>query len=264
MAKFEICIGNMIGFESRSDGREFKSTIESQFGKSYDIDGIEFEYKYFESDNEDYQMNWEASGVRSRVDRAARKLFSKIKPVWQKEEAKYDRWEENEIFLDVDEIEDRPNKKRTWYYSDIDYSAEIKFREQLDVRDLKRVSRELKGRTYDVDGYSFRLGDIQCYANYDPDTILFRLYCTFDEEKSDSEVDKLKGPAKRAAREAARDIASSVDAEVDQLLVTDGTDGASLGLSKTLSRIGESSMTIYAAKKLLESAGIKLIRNTKK
>jgi hypothetical protein len=260
MAKFEICIGNMIGFESYSDGREFKSTIESQFGKSYDIDGIEFEYKYFESDNEDYQMNWEASGVRSRVDRAARKLFSKIKPVWQKEEAKYDRWEENEIFLDVDEIEDRPNKKRTWYYSDIDYSAEIKFREQLDVRDLKRVSRELNGRTYDVDGYSFRLGDIQ-YANQDHDTILFRLYCTFDEEKSESETDKLESPAKRAAREAARDIAGAVDVEVDQLLVT---DGISLGLSKTVSRIGESFMTIYAAKKLIESAGMKLVRNTKK
>lgn len=259
MAKYEICIGNMIGFESRSDSREFKSTMESLFGKSYVIDGVEFEYEYFESDNEDYQMYWKASGVRSRVDRAARKLFSKIKPVWQKEEAKYDRWEKNEIFLDVDEVADRSNKNRVDYYSAVTYSAQIKFRDRLDVRDLKRVSRELNGRTYDVDGYSFILGDIQ-WANGDNNAILFRLHCKFDEEKSESEADELEGPAKSAARDAASDIANGVSAEVDQLLVT---DAPFLGLSGTLSRqgtIGESSMTIYAAKKLLESEGIKLVR----
>lgn len=260
MAKFEICIGNMIGFENPSDGRKFKSTIESQFGKSYLIDDVEFQYLYFESDNEDYQMYWKASGVRSRVNGAARKLFSKIKPVWKKEEAKYDRWEKNEIFLDVDEIAVSQNKNRIDYYSGVTYSAQIKFRDQLDLRELKRVSRELNGRTYDVDGYSFRLGDIQ-WANSDNDAILFRLHCTFDEEKSESEADKLEGPAKSAARDAARDIANGVNAEVDQLLVT---DSPFLGLSGTLSRqgtIGESSMTIYAAKKLLESEGIKLVRN---
>ena len=263
MAKFEICIGNMIGFESRSDGREFKSTMESQFGKSYVIDGVEFKYEYFESDNEDYQMYWKASGVRSRVDRAAKKLFSKIKPVWQKEEAKYDRWEKNEIFLDVDEIEDSPNKNLIDYYSAVVYSAQIKFRDQLNYSDLKRVSRDLNRRTYDVDGYSFTLGDIQ-WANSDNDTILFRLRCTFDEEKSESEADKLEGPAKSAARDAARDIADAVNAEVDQLLVT---DAPFLGLSGTVSRqgtIGESTMSIYAVKKLLESEGMKLVRRSKR
>lgn len=253
----------MIGFEDPSDGRKFKSTIESRFGKSYFIDGVGFKYSYFESDNEDYQMYWKASGVRSRVSVAARKLFSKIKPVWQKEEAKYERWEKNEIFLDIDEVVDRQNKNLVDYYSAVTYSANIKFSDQLDVSDLKRVSRELNGRTYDVDGYSFRLGDIQ-WANRDNDAILFRLHCTFDEEKSESEADKLEGPAKSAARDAARDIADDVNAEVDQLLVT---DSPFLGLSGTLSRqgtIGESSMSIYAAKKLLESEGIKLVRSMKR
>ena len=263
MAKFEICIGNMIGFEDPSDGRKFKSTMETQFGKSYVVDGVELKYEYFESDNEDYQMYWKASGDRSRVDRAARKLFSRIKPVWQKEEAKYDRWEKNEIFLDVDEIQDRPNKNLVDYYSAVVYSAQIKFREKLDYSDLEMVSSELNGRTYNVDGYSFRLGDIQ-WANSDHDAILFRMRCTFDEEKSESEADNLEGQAERAARDAARDLADAVNAEVDQLLVT---DAPFLGLSGTLSRqgtIGESSMSIYAAKKLLESEGMKLVRNEKR
>lgn len=115
MAKFEICIGNIIGFEYYSDSRKFKSTIESQFGKSYDIDGVEFEYKYFESDNEDFQMFWKASGASSRVKVAARKLFSMIKPVWEKEEAKYEHWEENDIFLDIYRVDDLDESSMSIY-----------------------------------------------------------------------------------------------------------------------------------------------------